>query len=547
MELSELGKTPISDDKPTGQDPSYEPEFEAMEAEIEKMISPSSTETADWNKVVRLASSILAEKSKDLRVASRLAVARIQLDKFDGFVDGVRLFADLIENFWDKLYPPKKRMRGRMGAIEWWLEKTEALLGQEEPAPTPAEKLDELKNELKRLDGLFIENLKDPPMLRSLERFVDSVPAIAQKAPEPEPEPVAEQKPETAEPQVEKPVEKPAEKKAAPELQPEPKPFAAAPPPTTSAVDASAVSSGQDAVKALRTELENVRRLGAFLRDSNLMDPLGYRCTRIAAWTLIETLPPAVEGSNTALPAPDPNFTASIQEMKNKGNYEALVKALEGRVSQYRFWMDLSCMSAETLLGMGPRYQGAYDAVCAETSKFIARVQGLEKLAFQDGTPFADANTKKWLKGLGGAGGMVETMSATASSSEKDKKMAEVFNSAKELVGQQKVAEALSSLQKELQSGGSGRERLLWRLNMCRLLIEAKKTRLAVPHLEKILAEIDRFDLEHWEPVLALDGLRVVWLGFSELADEKYQPRIEEALDRIAGLSPAAALGLAGL
>ena len=163
-------------------------------------------------------------------MASRLAVARIQLDKFGGFVDGVRLFADLIENFWDKLYPPKKRMRGRMGAIEWWLEKTEVLLGQEEPAPTPAEKLDELKNELKRLDDLFIENLKDPPMLRSLERFVESVPAIAQKVPEPEsepaPGPVAEQKPETVEPEV----EKPAEKKAAPAPQSALKPSAAAPP-----------------------------------------------------------------------------------------------------------------------------------------------------------------------------------------------------------------------------------------------------------------------------------------------------------------------------
>ena len=255
MELSELGKTPISDDKPTGQDPSYEPEFEALEAEIEKMISPSSTETADWNKVVRLASAILAEKAKDLRVASRLAVARIQLDKLDGFIDGVRLFADLIENFWDKLYPPKKRMRGRMGAIEWWLERTEVLLIQEEPEPAPAEKLEELKSELKRLDGLFIENLKDPPMLRSLERFVDSVPAIAaeapESAPEPAPEPVSEQKPEAAAKKAEpapKPVQKPA-----------PKPPAAVPP-STEAVDTAAVTSEQDAVKALRAVLGNVRK-----------------------------------------------------------------------------------------------------------------------------------------------------------------------------------------------------------------------------------------------------------------------------------------------
>ena len=56
-------------------------------------------------------------------------------------------------------------------------------------------------------------------------------------------------------------------------------------------------------------------------------------------------------------------------------------------------------MSAETLLGMGPRYQGAHDAVCAETSKFIARVQGIEKLSFQDGNAFCRREYKKVAQG----------------------------------------------------------------------------------------------------------------------------------------------------
>ena len=70
MEIVELGNTPISTDLPSGEDVRYEPEYEALQSEIDKLSSPTSQGATDWDKVVGLATTILAEKSKDLLVAS---------------------------------------------------------------------------------------------------------------------------------------------------------------------------------------------------------------------------------------------------------------------------------------------------------------------------------------------------------------------------------------------------------------------------------------------------------------------------------------------
>ena len=128
MDLLSLGKDPINPDQPAGSDVRYEPEFEKLQAETDKLSSPSSSGGIDWEKVSDMAALILAEKSKDLLVASFLAVSQVHTRQTEGLAVGVTVMHDLVENFWDTLFPPKKRMRGRLGAIEWWIEKTESAL-----------------------------------------------------------------------------------------------------------------------------------------------------------------------------------------------------------------------------------------------------------------------------------------------------------------------------------------------------------------------------------------------------------------------------------
>ena len=162
-DLLSLGKIPISSDQPTGLDVRYDPDFEELQAEIDKLSSPSAAGGMDWNKVTSLSSAILTRKSKDILVASYLAVAQIHTSQMEGMAVGLQIYHDLLATFWEDLYPPKKRMRGRLGAIEWWLEKTETVLKVLKPGPLPPEEIERLKENLRQIDTCLSDYLEDPP------------------------------------------------------------------------------------------------------------------------------------------------------------------------------------------------------------------------------------------------------------------------------------------------------------------------------------------------------------------------------------------------
>jgi type VI secretion system protein VasJ len=116
MNLELLGREPIRGEHPTGTDIRYDPAFEELQVEVSKFSSPSGISNVNWTIIIKLASEILAEKSKDLLVTSYLAVALIYNRQIEGFAIGLRVYQELLENFWDDLYPEKNRMRARSGA-----------------------------------------------------------------------------------------------------------------------------------------------------------------------------------------------------------------------------------------------------------------------------------------------------------------------------------------------------------------------------------------------------------------------------------------------
>ena len=84
MDLATLGKDPINEDQPTGSDVRYEPEFDELQAEIDKLSVPSASGELNWERVSDLSAKILSEKSKDLLVASYLAVSQLYINKAEG-------------------------------------------------------------------------------------------------------------------------------------------------------------------------------------------------------------------------------------------------------------------------------------------------------------------------------------------------------------------------------------------------------------------------------------------------------------------------------
>ena len=172
MDLSSLGKEPVSAERPCGSDVRYDPAFEELQAEVDKLSSPSASGTLNWEKIVRFASDILAHKSKDLVVASYLAVALIYTRQHDGFAIGLKLLLDLMGKYWEELYPSKERMRGRQRSMEWWAEKSEAGLKQLPPITVTAAQAALLRENVERLDRLMRQHLDGPPSLAAIREWI---------------------------------------------------------------------------------------------------------------------------------------------------------------------------------------------------------------------------------------------------------------------------------------------------------------------------------------------------------------------------------------
>ncbi len=541
MEMNTLGKTPISDDQPTGSDVRYDPEFEKLQAEIDKLSSPSADSQVDWVFVEKASIRILGEKSKDLTVACYLAVALVCNRKIEGVDDSLAILKDLLETYWDKLYPPKKRMRGRMGAIEWWLERTQTELQKRQPAPVPAEMLERIKGNLKGIDGVLSEKMPDAPLLRPLERIIDGFPV---------------EKGDTAQAEAESATagagpaprrsDAPQENRGTSAAQDAAMPGASAGTGGTEESISGAITSAAEARKGADAGFQRLRQVSLFLLQNDMKNPLAYRYRRIASWGKLTALPPNTDGT-TQIQAPAPQVLSSLETLLAEGNLEALVQNAEQKVSQFIFWFDLNRWVAEALNDLGAGYQNASLAVCQETALLLDRLPGLETLQFADGTAFADPQTLQWLQGLKSSasrGGKKRSGTSKAAAGP-DAGFSETVNEARALARKKKLIEAVELLQAEMRQSASQRQHMQWRLAIARLLMEMKKTKLCLPHLEQIIEDIDRFSLEIWEPELALEGLTTAWQAFGSQTDTEYKSRATTLLERIAKVDPVAALRVA--
>jgi type VI secretion system protein VasJ len=482
----------------------------------------------DWSRVTQWAATILSKQSKDLTVAGYLSVGLVRERQINGLDEGVQVFRDLVDNYWDNLYPPKKRMRGRAGAFTWWLEKTAEVLENLNPEPIPAEQIQRLQENIRALDERLAEVMPEPPLLRPLQRQLERFPI--QKSDAPETELVPEAAPQPAQAQAAT-----IEQISTPAPVTRPSPVTETP---------AVVSSSQDAQKSIDAAFQRVRQACHYILQQDARNPSAYRYRRIAAWAGIDELPPNSDGV-TQIPPPAPQVVEPLMELREAANWTALIENLEQKVSQFVFWFDLHYMVAEGLKNLGPDYTSALKAVCQETAYFLMRLPGVENLAFSDEMPFADARTLAWLGriGVGTSGG--DSGPERHSGAGQNERFNTMVQDAIALGRNKKVAEALDSLFRELQTAPSRSEQSRWRLGIAQVLLTIKKGPSALPHLEQIVNDIDTYQLEQWDPAFALEGLILAWKGFSIDERQKNQDLALDLLHRIARLNPVEALRLA--
>jgi type VI secretion system protein ImpA len=120
--------TPIPGENPSGVEVRYTRYDEIKEARRQDDNLPKGdweekgpAKTADWKKVMTIASKALSTETKDLQLAVWLLEALVKEEGFIGLRDGLILLKELHARFWDSVYPiiEDGDFSFRAGPIDW--------------------------------------------------------------------------------------------------------------------------------------------------------------------------------------------------------------------------------------------------------------------------------------------------------------------------------------------------------------------------------------------------------------------------------------------
>src|ERR1700761_130010 len=119
--------TPIEGENPSGVNLRYDPVIDKIkEARREDIDAPpgawkTAVKTADFGLVIKLASDVIAKRSKDLQVAVWLVEAHVRREGLPVIGSCFKFVHELLEQFWDTLYPEIEDgdVELRAGPLEW--------------------------------------------------------------------------------------------------------------------------------------------------------------------------------------------------------------------------------------------------------------------------------------------------------------------------------------------------------------------------------------------------------------------------------------------
>lgn len=458
----------------------YEPEFESLDGAI-RQAEREGPSRVDWARLSNDAQQVLATRSKDLLVACWFAYAAMRVEGLPGLSAGLGAVVAMGTAHWETMYPPVARARARMQAIEWFATRTAPLVPQALPPGQGSAAIAALAG-ADALQSLLDEKLA--PGQASIGELVRALRPLAEEA------------------------ERAAAPPPAPVEAPKPAPAASVPSPARAVASAPiapvvvAVPSGANTDQAMSALREAVRGAALRLVEADPREPRAYALLRAVTWLQVTDPPPATAGKTPIMRPPETQRT-EFEAMRGAGSWAELSLSLEKYLSGSGiFWLDGQRLAHEALLGQGPGFATAAREVARGVGLMLARMPGLPDLAFEDGTPFADAATRSWVQretmtGGGGDGGGAAAEPWHAG-----------LEAARALVTEGQAEQAVASLAAGASGAGSGRARLRWRLALGRLLLEAGHAAVALPIAQACVAAAQ--PMTEWEPEAAAEAAQLM-------------------------------------
>nr|WP_275066983.1 type VI secretion system protein TssA [Achromobacter spanius] len=482
----DVGQHPIQADHPAGVSPRDGEAFAALKAHIDQLTDIHASTAVDWTSVVALANGILQQEGKDLAVGAWLAAGLLETSGLTGLGNGIRVLRDLVTTYWDDMSPPATRMRGRRNQIQWLLDHLNERLqaGRDSYAAMPAAAHAAMLEDWEALDSEWQRHDDEAPAFYGLRSALRNLPVEAP----PQPAPAIDAAPQETAGVV--PANAPAIAPAQPATN-----RSVAPPPASIATPPAA---GADPGAAADAALTGLRPLVDWYLQTQPTLPLLFRLNRVCAWATLEQAPP-VQGGVTLLMPPPLQIVSSFEQIAQTGEPQAVVQFAESHLTTHRYWLDLNRASHAALTRLG----AADAAACVgfETGRLIARLPQLASMKFNDGQPFADAQTLAWLESFtrGGEG-------ASAGHDDADD-LQSISTAAEADAAAGRLDDALDRLQDAARRTEGLRKRFRLRLAQCSLLHRFDGRADIRALMAPLIDELDAHRLQQWEPELAREAL----------------------------------------
>ncbi|NUP10761.1 MAG: type VI secretion system protein TssA [Polyangiaceae bacterium] len=515
-----------------GEDASYDEAFEAIKMELDRASSIEGGST-DWKAVESKAYDLLAERSKDFRVALYYTAAAAQNRKVAGLFEGVLILNELSNAFWEPMFPALKRPRAR-GALCGWLSEVATPIAQQY-APTSTERamIGALERTFRELDNFLADKLGDAyPGMNTLRDAVKSLPhRVPADPPPPAPPP-------------------------APAAAPAAGPASSGTPSTTAVADAgvsyggtdtSAMATGgglavteiydvQTAYQALSEVAPIIGRAGDAILGSDATSADGFRLARVAGWLLVGGMP-YNEGGQTQIDGPAEHVTQALIDLAAAQDFQSLLTTSSQVAFDFPLYLDAIRYQVVALQNLDG-YATAATAVMRETAALLARAPELPSLTFLNGVAFASGDTKEWAKGLavGGGGGGAAKSPVDKAAIEADKHLQ-----------QGQTAQAIGLLSRVANQVSSPMQKFRARLEIAKACLKGQIIDIALAQLEALERVADEHRLAAWDPELCAEmyaNLYRARRAQSMLAtDDAELPRkINQALQKLTELDAAQAL-----
>ncbi|BCE02881.1 type VI secretion system protein TssA [Marinicellulosiphila megalodicopiae] len=497
-ELEKLGSNPISDESACGVVAKYEPDFEALEAELAKQESVTAA-TVDWRDVCQYGVNLLTNQTKDLLVCAYLSKGLIETQGYFGLTLSLKIVKDIIETHWDEMYPPLKRIRAREAALNWLSEKTGDYIVLNKPKQSDYSAVLESYELLSDITSLLEQKIEGggPSMLELSKPLRDyrkeavfHFESQVKKEEKPKPLAAAPVKNE-----VIKEVKKEAPVSAAVQKTESTRNDSAARKAITNVTNGP-VTSDNEAKKSLRSIQEAARTTGGFYLDQQKTNAKSYRINRVSTWLMVDQAPPSKDGITQLPSAPVADKRKQLETLFEANKFEELLPQLEQTLTRAPFWLDGQYLAAKSLQVLGDKFQEAYECVVRETRNFLERAEGIEYLKFSDGVAFANEQTLRWITS--------EVMiSKSQGDSEGETPWDECLLQAKVLFSSKKTTEALELFNQGINSAPTLRLNWQWRLALADLLEQSDRVSMAVPILQSLTQELETSNVLKWDSSLS--------------------------------------------